>query len=171
MPFLSKIFKRKKKVKEFPKIKDVCKTSEQPLRKRGKKPSPVHKNKVDKFDDLVNIKVYKKKLTIQIPPTKLSSPEKDDTQYTKYEIGYDYNKDRDYQHNLSNQNTIENLFSDVDLSKPTVLRGSWENNENLKKGWMVPCSFCWCLTMRKIGYQNKHIVYACHSCLPQSKIM
>lgn len=176
MPFLTKIkqiFRRKKKekIKEFPRIKEVYKTSAQPIKQRVKKPSPIQKNKVKKFDDVVNIKVFQKNLKIKIPSsTDLNSPERDSPEYTKYEIGYDYNKDRTYQHKLTNQYIIEKLFEDVDLSKPTILRGSWENNENLKEGWMVPCYFCWTLTMRKIGYQNKHIIYACQNCLSAENI-
>jgi len=90
--------------------------------------------------------------------------------HINYEIGYDYSKDRACNLELNNKFIIKNLFEDLLLDHPIILRGKWKKNKELRNGWLVPCFFCWTLTSRKISYLKKHIIYACKDCLPKNKL-
>lgn len=162
--FLKK--KDKKEIKTVPNRASTKNPCEKPINKRSKKPSPIHKKQVEYKNSCIIKSGKNDLLKINIPSTSKSYDSDEDPTYTRSEIGYDYNKDRTYKWELTSENAIHKLFDGLDLSEPIILRGNWKKIDHFKYGWMVPCYFCWCLTSRKIGYQNKHMVYACKECLP-----
>lgn len=138
----------------------------EPVKKTPKKPSPI--GEINKTESQNQPNCITNTLIVEIPNPDVNSNE---DIYTKSDIGYDYNKDKLYDFQLHNVNTIEYLFKNIDIKTPIILRGNWKKKDiDLKEGWMVPCYFCWQLTTRKIAYLEKHMVYACKECLPKNMI-